>query len=119
MFDTRNPDGIWEALIGVPFIDAFFQKNEMVRANFSIKEQDAQVNWYSYCLRDKRRASEPIEDKMKLRFYSKDQSNDCKRKQGLKQGNGYPAVSEYWKSSPTLYIARKNLTSVSFADLLV
>lgn len=73
--DTENAGGIKENLLNAPFIDGFFSDPDedqmVIRANFSTKSKPDLVDWRSYYLLEKEGVSELTNDRMNLRFYSR------------------------------------------------
>jgi SAM-dependent methyltransferase len=112
VFDTENADGIKEELLGAPFIDAFFQDKEsaIIRANFSTKKEKDLVDWHSYYLIETGGVSELIEDKMNLRFYSRNQLEILLKESGFVTNEILSSgLKEYSKNSPTLYFVAEKV----------
>lgn len=111
VFDAENTRGIKEDLLGAPFIDATFPVDDgaITRVNHSEKISDDVVDWKSYYIHETLKGAEMISDRMKLRFFSRDQiaamlsDSGFELEQVLSSG-----LKEYYRESPTLYfVARK------------
>jgi ubiquinone/menaquinone biosynthesis C-methylase UbiE len=87
IFDVENSEGIKENLIDSPFIDSFFLeedvKTAVIRANYSRKIAPDIVDWHSYYLIEEGGVSRLVEDRMNLRFYSREQLERLLSKSGF------------------------------------
>ncbi len=108
IFDVENSEGIKENLIDSPFIDSFFLeedgKTAVIRANYSRKIAPDIVDWHSYYLIEEGGVSRLVEDRMNLRFYSREQLERLLSKSGfetLEVSSG--PFKSYEKNSPSLY----------------
>ena len=111
IFDVENADGIKENLIDAPFIDSFFQDGDVsvIRANYSRKAAKDLVDWHAYYLFEESGVSRLVEDRMNLRFYSRNQLESLLSEAGFEtiEVSSGP-FKTFEKNSPSLYfVARK------------
>ena len=111
IFDTENAQGIKEDLLGHPFIDSTFHVSDgtITRINHSEMIESNLVDWKSYYLHDTKTEVYLIVDRMKLRFFSRDQVTSMLSDSGFSLESVISdGLKEYYKESPTLYfVARK------------
>lgn len=111
VFDTENSQGIKEDLLGKPFIDTSFTVGDgmITRINHSEKIASDLVDWKSYYLHETAAGVDLTIDRMKLRFFSKDQIASMLDFSGFRLESVLSSgLKEYYKESPTLYfVARK------------
>jgi SAM-dependent methyltransferase len=116
VFDTENAGGIKENLLNSPFIDAFFPVDQkdaesdavLIRANFSRKIEADLVDWHAYYLQERHGVSELQTDRMKLRFYSREQLENLLSLTGFRIVDVYSGpFMPYLKGSPSLYFQAK------------
>ncbi|MDG6996567.1 MAG: class I SAM-dependent methyltransferase [Nitrososphaerota archaeon] len=112
IFDVENSDGIKEDKINVPFIDAFFEDENVavVRTNFSTKSAPDVVDWQAYYMLESNGTSEMKTDRMNLRFYSKSQLESLLQEAGFKtlQVLSGP-YRDYEEHSPSLYFVAEKI----------
>lgn len=109
IFDVENAEGIKENLLDVPFIDSFFtdegESKAVIRANLSRKVKDDVVDWRAYYLIESGGVSELFEDRMKLRFYARNQLECLLAQSGFKVNRVLSGPwKEYQNHSPSLYV---------------
>ena len=112
IFDVENSEGIRENLVGTPFVDSLFIEDNriaVIRANYSQKIAQDVVDWHAYYLIEEDGISKLVEDRMNLRFYSRDQLESLLSKSGFEtiEVSSGP-FKLYEKNSPSLYfVAQK------------
>ena len=117
IFDVENSEGIKRNLIGSPFIDSFFEDPEeklfVIRANFSTLTEKDLVDWRAYYLVEREGVSELINDRMKLRFYSRSQLEKLLLEAGFRTAKVLSGPGEeYREGSFSLYfVAEKGSVS--------